>query len=235
MQTLLTTNNSKTALSQAHGWLTFGVHLAHADTSGFGNVCPDASEGCKAACLDLAGHGQRKTVQEARAKKTKSFFDNVPLFMARLVAEIEDAVKSAKVKGLFPCFRLNLTSDLAFERLRHDGKTVFDWFPNIHFYDYTKSLRRTTLSIPNYHLTFSRSETELNHVQCDIAIARGVNVAAVFSTKKGSDLPKEYKGRPVIDGDAHDLRFLDGLSGCYIGLRAKGPAKKDKSGFVIHI
>jgi hypothetical protein len=37
--------------------------------------------------------------------------------------------------------------------------------------------------------------------------------------------------RPVIDGDLHDYRPLD-ESGVIVGLRAKGQAMSDKSGFV---
>jgi hypothetical protein len=90
------------------------------------------------------------------------------------------------------------------------------------------------MKIPNYHLTFSRSETQRNQLLCDSALNQGVNVAAVFSTKKGFDLPTEYKGVKIIDGDENDLRFLDPKK-CFVGLRAKGPAKKDVSGFVIHV
>ena len=38
-------------------------------------------------------------------------------------------------------------------------------------------------------------------------------------------------GRKVIDGDKHDLRFLDEKN-VIVGLIAKGEAKKDISGFV---
>ena len=36
-----------------------------------------------------------------------------------------------------------------------------------------------------------------------------------------------------IDGDMHDLRFLDKKGGYVVALSAKGDAKKDKTGFVI--
>jgi hypothetical protein len=45
-------------------------------------------------------------------------------------------------------------------------------------------------------------------------------------------LPETYLGRPVIDGDEHDLRFLD-PSGVVVGLRAKGKARKQRGGFVV--
>jgi hypothetical protein len=55
----------------------------------------------------------------------------------------------------------------------------------------------------------------------------GGNVAAVFKT-----IPKTWKGFPVVDGDETDLRFLDGKN-VIVGLKAKGKAKKDTSGFVV--
>jgi len=82
---------------------------------------------------------------------------------------------------------------------------------------------------PNYHLTFSRSES--NGRACDLVAAKGGNIAAVFSC---TELPAMYKGVPVANGDLHDLRFLD-PSPCYVGLVAKGKAKSDKSGFVINL
>lgn len=233
MQKLLTTQNDKTLKSLAEGYLTYGIHFAHSDLSGF-DVCPDASEGCKLSCLDFAGHGQTGHVKEARIEKTKTFFANIPAFMENLFSEIDKAIKYCEKKGLTPCFRLNLTSDIKWERIRHNGKTVFEQFPNIQFYDYTKSFSRLSHAIPNYHLTFSRSETGLNHVHCALALKAGNNVAAVFSTKKGFDLPASYNNYRVIDGDKNDLRFLDS-KGVIVGLRAKGPARKDTSGFVIHV
>ena len=45
-------------------------------------------------------------------------------------------------------------------------------------------------------------------------------------------LPSMFKGLKVIDGDTHDMRFLD-EDNVVVGLKAKGKAKKDYSGFVI--
>ena len=233
MQTILTTSNDKTLKSLGLGYLTFGIHFAHSDLSGF-DVCPDASEGCKMSCLDFAGRGQMGNVKEARIEKTKTFFANIPAFMVNLIEEIQKGINYAAKKGLTACFRLNLTSDVKWEKIKHEGKNIFQHFPNHQFYDYTKSVSRMGLGIPNYHLTFSRSESGTNHVHCAMALKAGFNVAAVFNTKKGFELPSHYNGKEVIDGDKHDLRFLD-KQGVIVGLRAKGPARQDKSGFVIHV
>jgi hypothetical protein len=45
-------------------------------------------------------------------------------------------------------------------------------------------------------------------------------------------LPSTWLGFPVIDGDRHDARFLD-PAGVIVGLRAKGLARVDTSGFTI--
>jgi hypothetical protein len=81
----------------------------------------------------------------------------------------------------------------------------------------------------NYHLTFSRSES--NEADCIKLLDRGVNVAAVFQT-----VPASWQGFNVIDGDKHDLRQLDprGPIGTVIGLLPKGrKAKQDTSGFMV--
>ena len=59
-----------------------------------------------------------------------------------------------------------------------------------------------------------------------MALQQGMNVAMVFDK-----LPDTYMGRPVFNADETDLRFLD-PKGVILGLKAKGRAKKDTSGFV---
>jgi hypothetical protein len=100
-------------------------------------------------------------------------------------------------------------------------------YPEIQFYDYTKWDPSTRRISSNYHLTFSRSEHEKPETMFRM-LARGFNVAVVFDK-----LWDTYHGREVIDGDKTDLRFLD-PTGVIVGLTAKGDAKKDESGFVIH-
>jgi hypothetical protein len=52
-------------------------------------------------------------------------------------------------------------------------------------------------------------------------------VAVVFD-----NLPETFKGFRVENGDLSDLRFMDNKN-VIIGLKAKGKAKKDFSGFVV--
>jgi hypothetical protein len=95
-------------------------------------------------------------------------------------------------------------------------------FPEVQFYDYTKHPKPWLRTLPNYHLTFSHSGH--NVADCLEALQHGINVAVVFSTRRGEPLPETWNGSPVIDGDLHDCRFLDS-AGVVVGLRAKGMAK----------
>ena len=71
------------------------------------------------------------------------------------------------------------------------------------------------------------------HVANDVhAIAwlrAGGNIAVVFDTKKGEELPSSFWGFPVVDGDKSDLIFLHPTN-VVVGLRSKGKAKKAPTG-----
>ena len=101
-------------------------------------------------------------------------------------------------------------------------------------YDYTKVIKHTKLNlIGRYSVTLSRTETTTDNTIHD-AIKSGVNVAVVFDTKKGQDLPIKYLGHRVIDGDLTDNRFLDDR-GVIVGLREKKTGNTDKTGFVVNV
>jgi hypothetical protein len=229
---LLTVGNPKLLKGQKKGYLSSVLHLAPADLSGK-NTCPKATAGCKAACLNTAGRGgifkkgeSTNIIQQARIRKTKQFFENRETFLQELVIEIGKTIKKAEKQGLIPVFRLNGTSDLSWEKYEvADGKNIFQMFPEVQFYDYTKVLGRKVSHIPNYHLTFSKADG--NDMDVRLAASNGMNIAAVFHK-----LPEKYIGRPVINGDDTDLRFLD-PKGVIVGLKAKGKAKKDTTGFVV--
>lgn len=203
------------------------MHLAPYTLSGH-QTCPKATPGCSAACLNTAGMGTFSNVQNARIEKTKLFFEQRTQFLAMLVKEIASAERKAIREGKQLTVRLNGTSDLQWEVYRaFDGKTIFEVFPGVIFYDYTKIVKRDANPFPNYAITFSAADG--NDTDVLTAIDKGMNVAVVFS----GELPQTWNGRPVIDGDVDDLRFLD-PAGVIIGLRAKGKAKKDTTGFVKH-
>jgi hypothetical protein len=173
-------------------------------------------------------------IQQARIRKTKMFFENRVEFMATLVKDIELAIKQSKKMELVPVFRLNGTSDLAWEKYEvvRNGqlfRNIFTAFPEVQFYDYTKVLGRKVKEYSNYQLTFSAADGNDSDVLK--ALNEGLNVAVVFGIKKTLPMPVDYLNRPVFNGDESDLRFLD-PKGVIVGLYAKGKAKKDTTGFV---
>lgn len=217
--------NWKTIKSMKYGVLTGILYLAPYKLSGK-NVCPAASLGCRLSCLNTAGRGQMGVVQKARLRKTKMFFQDRQKFLGQLKTEIEILERRAIRKNMKLAIRLNGTSDLPFERYLIDGKNLMDHFPKVKFYDYTKLDNRITDTLPsNYHLTFSRSETNESVIT---EVIKKAPVSVVFKNK----LPKLYNGFKVINGDLHDMRFKN-KSGIIIGLLAKGRARKDATGFAI--
>jgi hypothetical protein len=233
---LLTFANAKTSKGEKlvtpdapHGILTGILYLTPADESGIINVCPKASPGCKASCLATAGRAAfQPNIPAGRLRKTRLFVEKPAVFMATLRKDIQKLVRKAEKTGMRPAVRINGTSDLpALARL------FAREFSAVQCYDYTKLPKPETRMLPNYHLTFSRSED--NEADARAALAAGVNVAVVFSTMRGRPLPTTYLDAPVIDGDLHDYRPADVQTGVIVGLRAKGRARKDVSGFTVPV
>ena len=220
---LLSTANPKIQKGTKLGYLSFILHLAPADLSGR-ETCPKRTVGCTAACLNTAGRGgmfkkgeNTNMIQKARIRKTEYFFNDRAGFLADLEADIRKGIKFAEKQGLIPVFRLNGTSDLSWEKYG-----IIEKFPQVQFYDYTKVLGRKVKHLPNYHLTFSKADG--NDADVAEALMQGMSVVAVYD-----QIPE---GTP--SADETDLRFLD-PKGVMLGLKAKGRAKKDYSGFVIRL
>jgi len=228
MKLLTISGNTKINKSDAFGgYLTGILHLAPANLSGH-QVCPWSTEGCRQACLNTAGRGKFNSVQAGRIRKTKLFFEDRATFMAQLVKDIEALCRKAEREGVKPVVRLNGTSDLLWERIPVNGKrNIFELFPHVQFYDYTKAPPEKRRVESNYTLVYSRA-SDSQKPELVKALHNGGKVAVVFA----GDLPAYYWGYPVVDGDKHDLRFLD-PAGSIIGLSAKGQAKQDNSGFVV--
>jgi hypothetical protein len=226
---LLSTANPKIQKGTKLGYLSFILHLAPADLSGR-EVCPKRTKGCTDACLNKAGRGgmfkrgeTTNVIQKARIRKTQYFFNNRAEFMVDLANDIKKAIRMATKLNLIPVFRLNGTSDLSWEKYDVvEGFNIFEMFPQVQFYDYTKVLGRKVAQYPNYHLTFSKADG--NDSDVAEALLQGMSVVAVYDRIPAG----------VPSADETDLRFLD-PRGIMLGLKAKGPAKKDYSGFVIRL
>jgi hypothetical protein len=229
---LTVSGNPKTDKSTEYGYLTGILHLSPAKVSGVMDTCKHKTASCETVCLNTAGRGglgnlATNNVQIARIRKTKLFAHERDTFMMHLLGDIARLERKALKHGLLACARLNGTQDLPWESIKHEGKTIFEWFPHVRFYDYTKYQFRKIEGINNYSTVFSRTE-KTDGIAVD-KLNRGENVAVVFD-----QLPEQWQGFKVIDGDIHDLRFLD-PRGVVVGLKAKGRAKKDASGFVVRV
>jgi hypothetical protein len=227
--------NAKTVKGQKLGYVTAILYLAPHKISGK-NLCPFASKGCASACLYSAGRGKFSNVQLARINKARLFLNDPNSFVLQLGDEITKLVRKY---GKQLVIRLNGTSDIPFENIKvFNGLNIFEYFSNVTFYDYTKSPKRMGLNYPNYSLTFSRSEDSKNIDHARKFLLNGLNVATVVSQELYFELLNndqiliEGKKINVVNGDENDLRFLDPLNSLIV-LKAKGEAKKDKTGFTV--
>ena len=231
----LSMDNPKAIKAKGYGYLNAINYMAPHKSGGKFNLCSHASIGCIMLCLgEHSGQAaMSQVVRDSRKRKAVYFMTERQAFMVEFVAHIEKAQALAHKEGLKLCIRPNGSTDIPFEGVacERNGqafRNLMEAFPDVQFVDYTKNPNRFKKPLPsNYHLTFSRSET--NEADCDALLHTGVNIAAVFH----GGIPETYLNREVINGDAHDLRHLD-PRGVVIGLTPKGSrAKKDQSGFVI--
>ena len=233
------TDSAKAIKADKYGWLNAINYMAPHDTAGVGNLCPNASEGCKALCLGMYS-GQAamvsdlengsNVVRESRVAKSQYFMNERQAFMGEMAHHIKAMIRKADRENKKLAVRPNGSSDIAFEYIKgYNGQTLPEQFPDIQFVDYTKSLKRmlNPNRPSNYHLTFSLSESNMH--EAIHVLANRKNVAVVF----GDGLPDTFMGHRVIDGTEHDLRHLDPQP-VIVGLDPKGKkAKADTSGFVV--
>jgi len=260
MPTLLTSNYKleKTADS---AYLVKGLSIAPHSLGNGRNVCPQATDACKAACvLWYTGRTVTPSVRNAMASRKERFFQDRVQFYSDLAIEIDKFRKSAARKGreFIPAIRLNVGSDIDHRRFISDRHIIeqSDGLPAVQYYDYSKVYNRVlsqlpgTLSLfdtPNYEITYSWSERSKPR-ETAILLDAKVNVAMVFDTEYNPrqnrigklPLTVDIDGStyPVVDGDKIDVRRseVDG-QGVVVGLRFKGSKAKKadaiESGFVV--
>lgn len=234
MALLSVSTDAKTIKGEQFGVLTGILYMAPYKTIKGFNSCPMAElANCANACLYTAGRGAFNNVQSARINRLQLFIDNRAEFMNQLIDEIKSLIRKANKSGFKLAIRLNGTTDIKWENIEFEYNgikynNIFELFPNVQFYDYTKMPNRETPI--NYDLTFSYSGAIGFEKYNQMAINKGMRIAVVFN----GELPHSFKGMKVINGDDSDIRFND-ARGIVIGLKAKGKAKKDNSGFVIPI
>jgi len=184
--------------------------------------------GCMELCLKTSGlAGIYPTINEARQKKADFFHNDREGFIKQLMKELTNFDKLCTKTGKQGCVRLNVLSDIQWEKLG-----IPQAFPNLFFYDYTKvASRLNSVNLPsNYKLMFSYSGRKQYKNQVELALKTDVPVAVVFRGR----LPKTFLGRPVIDGDKSDL-FNVKAGKVVVGLVAKGKARKSDSDFIVNV
>lgn len=208
--------------------MTYSLNLSPAETSGY-DVCSHSTAECRAGCLATSGHAKmdiqsgKTIISSARIKKTKLFFEHQEFFMDWLIAELKSYQKQAIKKNMIFSARLNTISDIDWASVYHRGKNIFEMFPEIFWYDYTKNPNKFNNKPENYHLTFSYTGRNWN--VCKTLLQRGFNVAMVFNVKKETELPTHFENYVVINGDENDVRFND-PKGVIVGLKFKHIADK---------
>jgi hypothetical protein len=207
---------------------TYAIYLAPANTSGY-NVCSHSTPECRMGCLNTSGRagieefsGLTK-IHDCRVKKTKLFYEDQNFFMNWMIAEIKMYQARAARKGFYFSVRLNATSDIDWTNVYLNGQNIFEIFPEVSFYDYTKSHLKFENKPINYHLTYSY--TGRNIEQCKQLLSKGYNVAVVLNVKKETELPKYFMNHAVINGDLTDYR-IDDAKGIIIGLKWKRIANR---------
>ena len=230
-QRFFSVDSPKAVKAQKYGWLNAINYMAPHSLAGVGNLCPNASAGCIALCLgEHSGNAALyPAVLKSRIAKAQLLMRDRQAFLKEMTAGIRRARATAQHQ--------KLRTLRAFERrdryrvgapgagdLRRQCRSSICRLHQVA----QRALEHARGQLPaNYHLTFSRSET--NEADCLRVLEAGGNVAVVFA----GAFPAEYLGFPVIDGDDHDLRHLDGR-GVVVALSPKGrKAKADNSGFVV--
>lgn len=225
---ILGESSAKTIKGEKIGYLTAICYLVPDQ-----KLCPFAIlAGCFEGCLKSAGRGAFNSVQRARAAKTAFFYENQRAFMLSLAADIWSHMRRAEKLGLIPLVRPNGTSDIAFENILVNGKTIFQMFPDVQFYDYTKhpSRKLAGKTAGNYDLTFSFSALTPKPVSIKGLVNPDNKRTAVVFMKK-ADIPSTFRGWQVVDGDDTDVRHIEPEK-VVVALYAKGKAKADMGGFV---
>jgi hypothetical protein len=250
-------DSPKAIKAKKYRYLNAINYMAPHKSAGVGNLCSHASPGCIALCLGResgqasmvsAATNWTNNVRDSRERKAHFFMKERQAYIVEMLRHIAAAVRTAKRKRLKLCVRPNGSTDIPYEGLRifimpslaaelskingHEvtagAHTIFSAFPKVQFVDYSKNPKRFERELPtNYHLVFSRSET--NEADAIKILERGHNVAVVFA----GEMPKAWNGYRVINGDEHDLRHLD-PKGVVVGLTPKGnKARRDESGFIV--
>ena len=220
---VMTLANAKTFKGEKGGYLTAVLYLLPHTLSGGSTLCPYSTPSCREMCLSGSGRSGLPKQMEAKRRRTMLYHDNPLMLIAMIEHDIAKLKKIATKHGLTPAVRLNGTSDILWERELTDGTSIMQRHPELQFYDYSRIPIGLRNPPKNYHLTYSLADQEWS-VAVDYLI-NGQSVAVVQYEQENLQAPDSFllgnHTIKVINGDEHDLRFLD-EPGSLVLLRLKG-------------
>lgn len=221
---LLSPLNEKTPKGEALGYLTAILYLAPATLAGGKTVCPHSTEACREGCLFHAGRGRTPRVFNARIRRTEFWLEAPDLFLERLADDLEIMERVADQHGMRLAIRLNGTSDVLWER---DAPDLFTAFPRARFYDYTRAPLHHRRVPGNWHLTWSLADRPAGEALPQFITGHSVAVVVPEERKRPDGERARVLGMDLrfVDGDLHDLRFLDPAP-AIVQLRPKGRLRR---------
>ena len=232
-------SSTKVEKGEALGWRTAVSYLPPG-----GPLCPWATAGCRETCLGkTAGRMVMGSVQAAQARRAERL--RGLLHAGGLKAAASAYVDDLGARPRRLAVRVNGTSDLPglADAVAAEMQARGWLAAGARIYDYTKSARAALAwckGASRVHRTFSLAEGNWDDARR--VLAAGGNVAAVVeggaAGPLAAGLAESLGASQVVDGDEHDLRFLDpdyrGKGpGCLVVLKPKGAARRDATGFVV--
>lgn len=180
---------------------TFLINLLPSKQSGL-NLCMCASKACAATCLHTSGNiGALVGKTVGRLRKSWFFVMEREKALEQIVdqiaakkSQIDQQNKKSPDKFIQLVIRLNGTQDIIWRNIRNSqGENIFDIFPDVIFYDYTKIPSEMEAFAngempPNYHLTLSYGGNFTSNMAK--TLGGGKNLAVAFGPGKLSSLDK---------------------------------------------
>ena len=249
---LLSANSKlRKAPGKAGRYRAIGLAMAPANYSGR-EMCAWRTAGCTLACNGFwSGMNVTISTRLALIGRALLWHNFRELFAEKLFREIHNFEKLCSRSGVIPAVRLNVSTDVVWERMLPE---LFTEFPRVSMYDYTKALPKHRPTLPrNYTLCHSFNERTTSADVRDV-IDAGRNIVVAFDSayapqrKLWGALPESVRFTndfgldfelPVINADRHDIRLpaVDGR-GVVQGLHGKsGRSRVDSAverGFMLH-
>lgn len=187
------------------------------------NICPHSTPGCRACCLVDSGRLGLAPAKRAMLARTALYNKSPEVFWQLVDIEIARNKKRVQRSDKRLVVRLDGTSQINIEE---QAPELIEKHQDVIFQDYLKGPYKTGWTTPNRYVVSSGTERD-----SALTIRNRGNVVFPVNIARGKPLPTEFLGRQVVDGDKHDLRFLDDQQSVAVLVRVKG-RQTDNHGFI---